>query len=209
MHVSNYVRGCDVFTALSGLVALAVSVGMLQLLANLARDRGKSLEGTLFEQWDGMPSVRFFRHRDLTIPSPAKIKYHAILSKASKIKSPSAKEEEQNPQQADEIYLSWSDFLRGKTRDTKKYSLLFKENIGYGFRRNLFGIRWFCVVSSLIGLGLTNAEVIVGEQATDITVAVSLLLSVYAVVFLFVVNRAWVKVVADAYAKQLIEAVNA
>jgi len=56
---------------------------------------------------------------------------------------------------------------------------------------------------------LTNAEVIVGEQATDITVAVSLLLSVYAVVFLFVVNRAWVKVVADAYAKQLIEAVNA
>tara|TARA_R110000851_G_scaffold325125_1_gene492886 strand:+ start:3218 stop:3421 length:204 start_codon:yes stop_codon:yes gene_type:complete len=31
----------DVFTALSGLVALAVSVGMLQLLANLARDRGK------------------------------------------------------------------------------------------------------------------------------------------------------------------------
>ncbi|MDA8153919.1 hypothetical protein A6M27_04470 [Acidithiobacillus thiooxidans] len=199
----------DVFTALSGLVALAVSVGMLQFLANLARDRGKSIEATLFEQWDGMPSVRFFRHRDSTIPSPAKMKYHAILSKASKIKSPSVEEEKQNPKQADEIYLSWSDFLRGKTRDTKKYNLLFKENIGYGFRRNLFGIRWFCVVSSLIGIGLTNAEIIMGKQTTDITFAVSLLFSVYAVVFLFVVNRAWVKVVADAYAKQLIEAVNA
>jgi hypothetical protein len=199
----------DVFTALSGLVALAASVGMLQLLANLARDRGKSLEKALFEQWDGIPSVRFFRHRDSTIPSPAKMKYHAILSKASKIKSPSAKEEEQNPKQADEIYLSWSDFLRGKTRDTKKYNLLFKENIGYGFRRNLFGIRWFCVVSSLIGIGLTNTTIIIGKQTTDITIAVSLLLGVYVVVFLFVVNRAWVKVVADAYAKQLIEAVNA
>ncbi len=199
----------DVFTTLSGLVVLAVSVGMLQLLANLARDRGKSLETTLFEQWGGMPSVRLFRHRDSTIPSPAKVKYHAVLSKASKIKAPSTKEEKQNPNQADEIYLSWSDFLRGKTRDTKKYHLLFKENISYGFRRNLFGIRWFCVASSLIGIVLTNTAVITGNQATDITIAVTLLLTAYLAVFLFVVNSAWVKVVADAYAKQLIEAVNA
>ena len=199
----------DVFTALSGFVALAISVGMLQLLANIARDRGKSLETTLFEQWGGMPSVRFFRHRDTTIPSPAKIMYHAVLAKASDINAPSINEEQQNPEHADEIYLSWSDFLRGKTRDTEKYNLLFRENISYGFRRNLFGIRWFCVASCLIGIVLTNFVLITGNQASDIIIAVTLLLGVYLALFLFVVNGTWVKVVADAYAKQLIEAINA
>ena len=65
------------------------------------------------------------------------------------------------------------------------------------------------MVSSLIGIGLTNAEIIMGKQTTDITIAVSLLLGAYAMVFLLVVNMSWVKVVADAYAKQLIETVNA
>lgn len=199
----------DVFTILSGFVALAVAVGLLQLLANLARDRGKLLEHKLFEQWGGMPSVRLFRYRDPTIPSPAKIKYHAILTKVSKINAPSPKDEENNPEKADEVYLSWSDYLRGKTRDTKKYSLLFKENINYGFRRNLLGIRWFCIISSLIGIGLVNSSIINGGQITRISIATSLMLLAYALVFLFVVKGSWVKIVADAYGRQLIEAVNA
>lgn len=198
----------NVFSVLSSLAALAVSAGMLQLFANLARERGKALEVKLFEDWGGMPSVRLFRHGDATIPSPAKKKYHAVLERASRIQAPSAEEEEKNPKYADEIYLSWSDFLRGKTRDTEKHSLLFKENVSYGFRRNLLGLRWPCVASSIIGLGATNAPVILGESLTDIKIAVSLLLGTYAVVFMFVVNGAWVKTVADAYAKQLIESVN-
>ena len=111
-----------VFSTLSGLVALAASVGALQFLSHLARDRGKSLEPCLFAEWGGMPSVTLLRHRDASIPYPAKLKYHAVLSKASKVNAPSKKEEEAQPTKADDIYTTWSDFLRGKTRNTRKRS---------------------------------------------------------------------------------------
>lgn len=108
-----------VFSTLSGFVALAAGVGLLQFLSHLARDRGKALEAGLYEKWGGMPSVKVFRHNDNRIPNPAKLKYHAVISKASKINAPSKEYELQQPIKADEIYLSWSDYLRGKTRDKK------------------------------------------------------------------------------------------
>lgn len=198
-----------VFTTLSGFVAIAATVGLLQLLAHLARDRGKSIESELFRKWGGMPSVTIFRHSDNRLPSPAKIKYHEVLSKTSKIKAPSKEDELQQPTKADEIYLSWSDYLRGKTRDQKKYSLVFKENINYGFRRNLLGIKWFCILSSTIATALLFIPVYNGGEVTNIIIAATIFYMVYSFVFLFVVNPLWVKVVAEAYGKQLIEAINA
>ncbi|MCW8831613.1 MAG: hypothetical protein OQK32_08865 [Gammaproteobacteria bacterium] len=198
-----------VFSTLSGLVALAAAVGLLQFLSHLARDRGKILEPALFEKWGGMPSVTIFRHRDNNIPSPAKLKYHEILSKISKISAPSKEFEIQEPNKADEIYISWSDYLRGKTRDTKKYHLIFKENINYGFRRNMLGIRWFCVLSAFMGIGLLYIPTFSGSNISDIVVATTLLLATYIAIFVFVVKHQWVKIVADAYGKQLVEAINA
>lgn len=198
-----------VFSTLSGFVALAAAVGLLQLLSHLARDRGKSLEEGLYKKWGGMPSVTIFRHRDNRIPSPAKLKYHAVLSKISKINAPSKEDELQQPTKADEIYLSWSDYLRGKTRDQKKYSLLFKENINYGFRRNVLGIKWFCVLSSVIAVAILFVPVFNGGEITKIIIATTSFCMLYLFVFLFVVKASWVRVVAEAYGKQLIEAINA
>lgn len=198
-----------VFSTLSGFVAIAATVGLLQLLSHLARDRGKSIESDLFRKWGGMPSVTIFRHRDNRLPSPAKLKYHEVLSKISKIKSPSKEDELQQPTKADEIYLSWSDYLRGKTRDQKKYSLVFKENINYGFRRNLLGIKWFCILSSIIATALLFIPVYNGGEITNIIVSATIFYMVYSFIFLFVIKPSWVKVVAEAYGKQLIEAVNA
>ncbi len=197
-----------VFSALSGLVALAAAVGLLQLLSHLARDRGKSLESTLFEKWGGIPSVAIFRHRDTRIPAPAKLKYHTIMSNVSKINSPLKEEEAKHPTKADEIYMSWSDYLRGKTRDTNKYGLLFKENINYGFRRNMLGLKWFCVFSSLAGIGLIYAPALSNHDITPTMISGITFCVIYILVFIFVVKSSWVKVVADAYGKQLVEAIN-
>lgn len=198
-----------VFSTLSGFVALAAAVGLLQFLSHLARDRGKALEAGLYKKWGGMPSVTIFRHCDNRIPSPAKLKYHAVMSKISKINAPSKEDELQQPTKADEIYLSWSDYLRGKTRDQKKYSLIFKENINYGFRRNILGIKWFCVLSSIIAIALLFVPIFNGGEITNIVVATILFCMLYLFVFLLVVNDSWVKVVAESYGKQLIEAINA
>lgn len=199
----------SIFTTLSGFVALAAAFGLLQFISHLARDRGKALENGLFNLWGGMPSVVVLRHSDSLIPSPAKIKYHSVLSKKSGIKAPSREIEKKYPQQADAVYLSWSDFLRGKTRDPKKYPLVFKENVNYGFRRNLLGLKWYCVLSGAVGLVILNMPILNGNELSETMIAISLLFLLYMHVFIFVVNNSWVEVVAKAYGKQLIEAINA
>ena len=197
-----------VFSTIAGFMVLAATVGLLQLLSHLARDRGKVLESELFKAWGGVPSVTVFRYRDNRVPLPAKLKYHATLSVKSKIKGPTEEMEKSDPKMADDIYLSWSDYLRGKTRDTEKYHLLFKENINYGFRRNLLGIRWFCVLSGFLGFLAILVPALLSDNFSEITISFLLLMASYMGIFLFIVNDSWVKLVADAYSRQLIEAVN-
>ncbi len=197
-----------VYSTLSGFVALAAAIGVMQLMAHLARDRGKHLEQTLFEAWGGMPSVVILRYRDKTIPGPAKTKYHAVLAKKSNIVAPTELFEKENPKEADDIYESWSDFLRGKTRDGKKYALVFKENINYGFRRNLLGIKRFCILSALISFVILLFPSLKSLMLSEIQIATGTLLIIYTMIFIFVVSDRWVKTVANAYSKNLIEAIN-
>jgi len=198
-----------VFSTLSGFVVLAAAIGILQFLAHLSRDRGKLLEPKLFREWGGIPSVNIFRFSDDTIPPPAKLKYHLALGKMSGISAPSRELELTDPKKADDIYLSWSDFLRGTTRDVLKYPLLFKENINYGFRRNLLGIKWFCIISGLISIIVLFSPYLQTKTISGSQISVAILITVYIVVFFAIVNKSWVKLVSTAYARQLIEAVNA
>lgn len=197
-----------VYSTLSGFVALAAAIGGMQLLSHLARDRGKNLEPNLFKSWGGIPSVAILRHRDELISPPAKRKYHSVLEGISKIAAPSEDFENTNPEKADEIYSAWSDFLRGKTRDIIKYPLVFKENINYGFRRNLLGIKWCCVSSALIAIIIILAPSLDTLYLPEDKIAIVLFLVSYIFVFSFVVNSGWVKTVANAYSRNLIEAIN-
>lgn len=44
-------------------------------------------------------------------------------------------------QAADAYYARGANWLRENTRNTKKFDVLFNENVNYGFRRNLFGLK--------------------------------------------------------------------
>jgi hypothetical protein len=198
-----------VYSTLSGFVALAAAIGGIQFLSHLARDRGKKLEHNLFTNWGGTPSVSILRHRDKLISPPAKLKYHSVLERKSKISAPSVDFENDNHEKADEIYTAWSDFLRGKTRDAKKYPLIFKENINYGFRRNLLGVRWHCISSAFIAIIIILSPSIDSLSLSENQIAIGLFLIVYLFIFLFVVSSDWVKTIADVYSRNLIEAINA
>ncbi len=197
------------YKTISGLVALAIAVGLLQLFSHLARDRGKRLESVLFAEWGGMPSVALFRHSDSNIPNPAKRRYHKMMSDETEIKNPTVELEATNPNDADEIYQSWSDSLRGKTRDSKKYPMVFKENVNYGFRRNLLGIKRYCILSGLIALVIILLPAYKSGTITQVQIGISFVELAYILVFIFVVRRSWVKITAYAYAKQLLESMNA
>ncbi len=210
--ITVFVAYPKIFHLWSSLVALSVSFGLLQFLAHLARDRGKRMEKNLFQEWDGMPSVRFFRFRDQTIPNPIKQRYHSLLSQKTGINAPMSDFESNKPTEADEIYLSWSDYLRGKTRSVNKYPLVFKENVNYGFRRNLYGLRNLCLLVSIVCLLLIIAKIYQLYQASPsigaTIISTAMIIAVYLLIFLFIVNKNWVKMTADAYARQLLESLN-
>jgi hypothetical protein len=60
---------------------------------------------------------------------------------------------------ADSYYESAIKWLLEKTRDKKKYSMIFKENMGYGFRRNYLGIRWHGFLFPLFSVSFLSLTV--------------------------------------------------
>jgi hypothetical protein len=195
----------------SAAAALA-SCGGAFLLTQLARDRGKRGESALFNQWGGMPSITILRHSNQRIDALTKARYHKRLSALVKgTKSPSVAMEEENPRLSDDTYSTWCSYLRSHTRDTKKYALLFQENVNYGYRRNVWGLRPFGLTTSALSLvicsgwaylvykasGHVQGE-LVGSAVIDL-----LLLTFWGVV----VSPQWIQIPANAYAERLVETV--
>ena len=186
-----------------GLTSILTTFGGIYLLSNLARDRGKALENRLFEYFGGIPSIVVLRYSNSLIPEPRKVRIHKLLEKLSGIKAPEKSFEKESPTKTDDIYKSWSDILRNKSRDNERYNLLFKENINYGFRRNLFSLKWHCVSSAIISLIILIFNDLNLTKTTQIEFFSLIFIILYISVFLFIINRSWVKVVAFEYAKRL------
>jgi hypothetical protein len=105
----------------------------------------------------GMPSISVLRHSDTsTFDALSKARYLEFLGNKINAAPPTAGAEKQDPAAADAFCARCGDWLRENTRNTKKFNILFNENVTYGFRRNLLGLKWpalgpnlFVVVLSL------------------------------------------------------------
>lgn len=87
-------------------------------------------------------SVSIFRHANMRMDSITKVRCHTKMSSlVREASAPTAEEEISDPVAADRVYTAWSTYIRVRTRDTRKYALLFQENINYGYRRNVWGLR--------------------------------------------------------------------
>jgi hypothetical protein len=181
------------------------------LLAQIGRDAGKRKEARLFELWGGKPTTRMLRHAGGANPVTLARRHEKLKSLMQDVKLPTPEEEAADPHAADEVYEACTTFLREKTRDRKKFDLVFEENCNYGFRRNLWGMKPLGLVIALLALAA-----IVGIPVTDpaarsggrlglvaVTGAVGLLLLLG---WLFVFTPGWVRVAAGAYAERLLEA---
>lgn len=140
--------------ALTGAVTVAVSCGGLYLTTNLCRELGKRLEEKLYRAWGGKPSTQLLRHRDPTIEAVTKRRYHAFLAGKINVPFPNKDQEASDPGAADDIYQSGVRWLLNHTRpeDGKKFDLIFKENVAYGFRRNALGVKPFGLLLSVASL---------------------------------------------------------
>lgn len=200
---------------LTGVLAVLGGCGAIFALANIARGRGKALEEALVKRWGGLPTTILLRHRDDFFDRHTKERYHEAIRAKLGIPIPSAAEEAVAPDGADQAYIAATRRLRELTRgDTK---LLQKENIAYGFHRNMTAMRPVGVVSCLLGLtyGLLVAGMIrPTEPYVDLTkivdpglaAGVTMLISAALLAsWLFYFNPSAVWRVGCVYAERLFE----
>jgi hypothetical protein len=130
-------------SALTGVITIAVSCGGLFLMMNICREMGKRLEEKLYREWGGKPTTQLLRHRHSSIDSVTKRRYHTFLAAKINAPFPDAEQENNDPAKADEAYQSGARWLLDHTRldAGKKFDLLFRDNVTYGFRRNALGAR--------------------------------------------------------------------
>ena len=196
--------------------SLGLLSALIYLFSQLGRDEGKKREPELWKNWGGTPSIQMLRCRDNRLDKYTKERYHKKLHSLFPVPSiPDLSSEATSPDEVDEIYRAWSNFLLSQTRDSKKFPLLLKENTNYGFRRNLWGVK-------PIGITLTIA-LIIGNYIAWVIISKSWNPLNYPLVFQYstaslllillfwtlIVTKNWIKSVAFSYAHRLCESIEA
>ena len=114
-----------------------------------------------------------------------------------------------NQVDADTRWVACTEELIRRTRNKKKYSLVFKGLVEYGFRRNLLGLKLFglpiCVLS-LIACAWSVWETWNSNEIAAVGVSTTLLSVSLILVWLFWVREGTVFISANRYARFLLEA---
>ena len=196
----------DDVTLLGGLLGLIGLFGGAIGLAQIARDRGKRLQSELFKRWGGAPSVLILRHRDCHINPNTKKRYHEVLAEMiPSLRLPTAKEEEEDPTGADSVYESCSDYLREKTRSATDFPLLLSENVNFGTRRNLLGLKPIGIVLCLLALG-SDGVVLLLRYPDQVMYPIigSLVTFILLLLWILKVTPNWIRSSAFAYSERLL-----
>lgn len=192
------------------LAGIAVSLGGGSFLAQLARDLGKKKEAWLFESWGGKPSVQFLSYRFDRMAPQTLARCHEKLRKMDpNLTLPrSAEEEADAPEKAWAAYESANDLLLARTRGHEKFAILFDENISYGYRRNLWGMKPAGIFCSLVGFAAGASRfgyVLYTVGQWSLPAIVATVVSVFLLVLWSIrITPIWVKVSAEAFARQLL-----
>jgi len=195
--------------AINFLAGALVSFGLTALLSQLGRDLGKRKEADFFTKTGGKPSTLMLSFRSSTLDRETLARCHAKLqSMVPNLRMPTQEEESKNTTDAFVKYDSCVSFLREKTRDKKRFPLVYSENVNYGFRRNLWGMKSAGIVIAtlgIIGCIITILYHLV-SSSHGVTISIAALMINIALFVWWVlrIRFEWVKLAAFAYARQLI-----
>jgi hypothetical protein len=192
----------------SKLGGILVACGGPMLAVEWGRAAGRRKQAALFDRWGGSPTTQLLQFArggsEATV-----VQRHGAVQRATGIPLPSAGEEAADPAGATAAYENAVRVLRELTRD-KTFSLVLRENISYGFRRNLWGRKPF-------GLTISGAAVAAGVVLiildllgrSVVSVSASVIGGGFGVIalagWIIVVTPDWVRAAGDAYAERLID----
>ena len=192
---------------LGGAAAL-VFVPISFLLSQVGADFGKHLEKRLWRDWGGPPITRFLRHGNREFNEVTRRRVHDKLHSIG-LRVLTREEQEQDARAADEHYESCTEELIRRTRDSKKYPLVFKGLVEYGFRRNLLGLKTFGILIAIASLAGTGWSIYTGWSAATrpaVSIVAGLITAGLLLVWMTWVTEHAVKLAANRYARFILEA---
>ncbi len=185
------------------------------LISQLGRDGGKKKELKLWLEWGGAPTTQLFRWRDNKIDEFTKQKSHIKMENISPVGFAVDKNYEISyPDLADSVYQSWTKYIIGKTRDKIKYPLIFKENVAYGFRRNLWGLKLYSIILIIILMIFVYLYFVFilqswnAELLPENFIIAEVYLLIFLMFWLFRITKSWIQIPAFAYAERIHEAID-
>jgi hypothetical protein len=191
-----------------GGAAAVVLVPISFFLSQVGADFGKRLEKRLWRDWGGPPTTRFLRHGNHEFNEITRDRVHEKLRSLS-LKVPTREDHQQDESAADEYYESCTEELIRRTRDTKRFPLVFKGLVEYGFRRNLLGLKPFGVILALVSLAGASWSTYAGwslDNPPAIAIVVGLITAGLLLAWAVWVSERTVKLAANRYARFILEA---
>lgn len=195
-----------------GVRALGAACGITLLLAHIARYLGRKAQPKLFDKWGGIPTSRWMLRSDSNLDEMTKDRYRRYLEEhVDGWEAPSQADEEAHREGAMATYDSAVRWLRDRTRDRQQFALVFAENVSYGFRRNLYGLRWIGRLVASLCVVVNGGSLHYWVRATGNPISIlgitSLSFSlIMTAVWFGSVRQRWVRDAADGYARALLAA---
>lgn len=186
-------------------LGMSVTAWVLALTGGLP---GKRLEKRLWNKQGGPPTIRFLRRGNEEYNQYTRCRVHAKLRDLG-LDLPSSEEEAHRPDAATLKWQSCVDELIRRTRNRASFPLVFQNLTDYGMHRNMLGLKWPGIISSLLTItaggwftfdAIQNGTNLV-EPITTLAVALAML-----TVWLGVATQRNLKTSDERYARSLLEA---
>jgi len=187
------------------IINIISSCGFMVLIAHMARGPGKNKENDLFKKWGGAPTTLLLRHREEFLDHFTKERYHKKLRDLIGFDLPTQEEEKNNPETADEKYISGVKYLREATRN-KNFNVIHEENMDYGFRRNLWAMKSAGIATTVFSMVLVGLSFFVKTPFIEYSIICIIINTLMCVWWIFRINQEWVKEAAFSYAERLLAA---
>lgn len=195
--------------ALGGIAPASLAVFLMEV----ARDRGRRKQQALWDSWGGPLLTQYLRHRNSEINAYLKAEYHRKIQELMpNLRIPSAQEERNDPEAADDVYGASAQHLVNVVReDPERFWTAFNENRSYGFRRNLWGLKPLGVSGAVIGLMATLGKLTLAWRVGTETPLLGFLGGLVSLglltAWVLVVTPEWVRLANDAYARRVLECI--
>lgn len=199
------------------LISILSFIGIFSLLSQFSRDFGMRAELKLYRKWKIKPTLMMLSHSKSSIETITLNQIHKKLVALTGIGAEvDTTMETQNPKQAYAVYQYWIDYLREQTRDKKEFELVHLENINYGFRRNMYGLKYISLALCLVLLITKLLFIGLPASVTDYSALIALINSmnafdkifiltdlIFIITWLFIRDN-WVLYGANSYSERLL-----